>query len=151
VIDKEMIMELNILEKPVVPFVPAMQEAVPEREAIAMLEKRTAEALLSADTSMLDKLWVDDFTYTAPNGTMLTKAAYLSKLRTHELEYETLAPVRIAVRLYGETALVSGNAIVKGRAGDQAISSGIESYLTVYMKRDGSWRQVATHAARLTK
>ena len=122
-----------------------------EQDAVRSLERRTAEALLLADTAALDRLWGDDFTFTAPDGTVLTKSAYLSKLQAHEVEYETLAPIRIAVRLYGETALVNSDAIVKGRAGERSICSGIDSYLTVYVRREGRWQQAAAHATRLVK
>jgi ketosteroid isomerase-like protein len=54
----------------------------------------------------------------------------------------------VRVQVFGDAAIVTGRFDVTGRAMGQIVD-GVDDYLTMYVKREGRWQQVATHALRV--
>jgi ketosteroid isomerase-like protein len=118
---------------------------------IRALEVETLEASLHGDFTALERLWADDFEFTAPNGLTIPKAAYIDMLKSGAVKYERLEleSESLQVRVFGESATASGRFRVKGQANGHVLD-GIDQSLTVYVRRDGTWRQVATLLTRVT-
>jgi ketosteroid isomerase-like protein len=122
--------------------------AVDDRVEIQRLERETLKAAMAADLAALDRLWGDDFEFTVPNGLTVPKAAYLAMLKSGAVKYEVLEQESLQVRVFGESATASGRFRVKGQANGEVLD-GIDHALTVYVKRDGRWQQVAMLATRV--
>jgi hypothetical protein len=71
-------------------------------------------------------------------------------LQSGSLKYESLKLEDVKVRVYGDAAVASGRITVNGRIGTHDII-GQDRFLTVYVKRQGRWQQVATQAARIAR
>jgi hypothetical protein len=69
-------------------------------------------------------------------------------LKAKSVAYEHLQIENLQVRVYGDAATATGRLVVRGRAMDHVLD-GVDHYLTVYVKRDGRWQQVATHTLRI--
>ena len=65
-------------------------------------------ALLDEDVAVLDTLLADDLTFHGPSGGTTTKAAYLDRLRSGRLAYDSVAAAEPLVRVHGVTAIVTG-------------------------------------------
>ena len=127
--------------------VPALVDGT---DAVRQMEIESFDALVKGDAAPLERIWAEDYTFTAPNGVVISKVQYIGMLKNKGVMYETVTSDKLKVKIYGDTALVSGNAIVKGKVGDHIID-GVDRYLTVYLRRDGRWQQVSTLSTRLPK
>ena len=112
------------------------------------IESEVSTAYLKGDTAVLDRIWADEYTFTPPNGMVINKADYLAMLKSGVVKYESFDPENIEVHVYGDTAVVTGLVTVKGRVPGHTIN-GQDRFLTVYVKRQERWQQVATQAARI--
>jgi uncharacterized protein (TIGR02246 family) len=119
--------------------------AAPAEDAVKQiqeLEQQIARAVVERDAAFVERVWDDDFAYTGVRGEVKTKTDILAEIKAGELTFEVLKFDDIKVRLFGETAVVTGRATTKGRS-PQGEISGVVRYTRVYFRRDGAWRLVA--------
>lgn len=100
------------------------------------------EALVRGDALVLERLYSDDFIYTTPDGEVRDKAQQLAFTRTGDLRLESGQSDDVRVRVYGNTAVMTGRFTAKGKFRDQRIDIR-ERYTAVWVKREGRWRLVA--------
>jgi len=115
---------------------------------IRAIEKQWNEARVKADIATLDRLLDRDWTVTHGDGTIDTKAEYLGDLRSGARKFfADVTEDHVDVRVYGDTAVASGTSDskveYKGRP-----SGGPLRFTRVYIKRDGRWLMIVTHATR---
>jgi ketosteroid isomerase-like protein len=119
-----------------------------DEHALRQLENDVIDAFIKSDTDALDRIWADEYSFTAPNGLVVTKENYLALMKVGSLKYEIVKLEELKLRVYGDTATAAGRIRVKGKVGTHIID-GQDRYLTVYVKRQGKWQQVATHSSRI--
>lgn len=118
-----------------------------EQELIA-LEHGWAEAGLKKDSAFFDRILADDFTSTGPEGNVITKAQYLAEMKSGDYLLDSFVQDDVKVRIYGDAAVVTGCANVKGQyKGEEA--SGQYQWTDTFIKRDGRWQCVATHSSMI--
>ena len=115
---------------------------------IRAMEKQWNEARVKADVATLDRLLDRDWTVTHGDGTIDTKAEYLGDLRSGARKFfADVTEDHVDVRVYGDTAVASGTSDskveYKGRP-----AGGPLRFTRVYIKRDGRWLMIVTHATR---
>lgn len=116
-------------------------------DRILELDRLRFAADLRGDAAALDSLLADDLTYVRSSGAVDTKAQYLRSLgATGPYALDSLVPTDLAVRVFGEAAVVTGRLIVKLRA--QPAPYAIR-FTDVWARREGRWRLVAFQATRL--
>jgi ketosteroid isomerase-like protein len=119
--------------------------STPEQDIRAM-EAQWNEARARADVATLDRILVSDWTVTHANGTTDTKAKYLADLRSGARKFAgAVTESDLVIRLYGDTAVAAGssNSTVTLNAQPQG---GALHFTRVYVKRDGVWKMVVSHA-----
>ena len=126
------------------------QSATDEQE-VRRVEKAWLESYLSHDAETMDKIEAEEFRIVYPDGTIVTKAQELAAVkkphepRDPELKVST---EDTTVRLYGATAVATGNLIQEGlqREGPKKGQRFriVQRYTDVYVKRDGRWQVVAS-------
>jgi ketosteroid isomerase-like protein len=116
---------------------------------IRQLETDWQKAEARFDADAVDRLMADEWVGTEPDGTRHRKDEELSDLREHKgsLTAYTLDP--IAVTVFGDTAIVRSGGTQQGFAPDGEDASGIYVWTNVYIKRNGSWRVVASHTSKI--
>ncbi len=119
-------------------------------QAVGQLHSEGIQALVRADTATLERMWADDYSFTNPGGNVMNKAGYIGALKSGGLKFETLDITDTQIRVYGDAAVVTGRATVKGKGGNQDINDQIR-YTSVYVKRQGQWQGVATQATRISQ
>ncbi len=124
-----------------------MHQSGGAEQALIELESNLAAALEKSDMVAYDRLIGDDYTFTTQDGVVRTKAEMIASYKSGDLKYESLRFDDIKVRLYGNTAVVTGRSTAKAQDKGQDIS-GQYRYTRVYVKRHGRWQLVATQSTR---
>jgi hypothetical protein len=119
-------------------------------KAIGDLESRRMRAMREVDLAVLNHVLGDDLTYTHASGRVDTKPQFISALQSGQLKYESIDPEGVQVRVYGGTAVVTGQAAIKVKSRDQELSFRVR-YIDVWVKRNATWQMVAWQSTRLAE
>ena len=113
-----------------------------EHEVIKVEDERM-QAFEKADAATLDRIFDDEFTFTNVNGEVHTKAELIADVRSGNLKYTSLNHSEIRVRVYENTAILTGRSssvyIADGKEGGRVP----RRYMNIYFKKNGQWRLVA--------
>ena len=115
---------------------------------IRAMEKLWNESRVRADVAALGALLDERWTVTHGDGTINTKAEYLADLKSGARKF--FADVKqddFSVRVYGDTAVAAGLSDSKVEYKGQP-SGGALRFTRVYVKRDGRWVMISSHATR---
>ena len=114
------------------------------------LEREKDKAYERGDKAALDRLYADDFIAIAANGNNTTKKEVLGIFVRPNI-YETHRSEDISVRVFGETAIVTGR---QKRKFYKDIKFGGEDtlrYTNFYVKQQGMWKIVAAQFTWMKK
>ncbi|MEZ4864424.1 MAG: nuclear transport factor 2 family protein [Caldilineaceae bacterium] len=109
---------------------------------IIQAEAALAAAHLTLDLATFDRLLHPDYVIIQPGGARETKAETLASLATGNRRWELAASDELNVQLYGNSALVTGQWRGKGRNGTEHFDYRAR-FLSVWVREDGAWRNVA--------
>jgi ketosteroid isomerase-like protein len=118
------------------------QETIRE---IVEMERQTKEASLHRDADFPARNLADDYVAITPLGQITTKQDAISARRSGQLRYESINVTDMVVRLYGDTAVVTARADVKGHQLGEDFS-GPYRYTRVWVRRNGRWQTVSYQA-----
>jgi ketosteroid isomerase-like protein len=124
------------------PFDAGEQETI--REVVDM-ERQAKEASLRRDPEFSAHTLSEDYVAITPLGQVTTKAESISARRSGQLRYESMNITDMVVRLYGDTAVVTARADVKGHQLGEDFS-GPYRYTRVWVRRNGRWQAVSYQA-----
>jgi ketosteroid isomerase-like protein len=111
-------------------------------KACAAFEKGDAEYLVE----FLD----ETFTLTDTRGQVTSREQNLAEVRKREPRYEVFRNHGMKVRVYGDSAVVTGITSIKGTSGGTAFAVDVQ-FTDTLIKRDGKWRMVASHVSPAAK
>jgi len=118
-----------------------------DEESVKQLERDWAAASAHNDAEKTSQVLADDFVGNWADGSTTTKKQELDMLRSSKEKYEANEVVEMTVRLFGDTAIVSGKntetSIIDGKN-----ATGIYNFTDIFLKRNGRWQIVATQTAR---
>ena len=112
----------------------------PAEKELEDLEYKLSDALVSKDETVLKELIFDDFSIA---GSSITKKSYIEIVKAPQLNFNSVEKSEMRIRIYGETAVVSGrnNTIRKIENGE---SSSVFNFMDVWVKsKNGNWQCVA--------
>lgn len=109
------------------------------------LERHAKEASIHNDTKFTEQALAENYIAIGPLGTVVTKSDMVDLRRRSKLHYEFIDVTEMVVRIYGETAVVTAKAEVKGSDFGEDFS-GPYRYTRVWVKQNGTWRAVAYQA-----
>jgi len=118
-------------------------------QELRSLENQWQEALTRRDVAMLDRLMAEDYVLTTVSGEVVNKARVLAEVKSAN----TTADVRnteVAVRVYGNVAIVTGLVLISGKFNDKDVSTR-SRYIKVYVKRQGQWQVVTAQATLIAQ
>ena len=119
-------------------------------QQILALEREWYEARQKRDVKSLEQLLADDVTLINPLGQFGDKQRALKALGAGTTTLESYTLEEVQVRLYGNTAVTTGRATVKGQTGGDDFS-GAQRFTRVYVQRNGRWQLVAHQTTRITE
>ena len=83
-------------------------------DEIKNLEETRNQAVLHGDVGTLDRMTSDDYTFITLRGEMRTKSDILKGFASGSFHYESRQISDLKVRVYGNTAVVTGRSVQKG-------------------------------------
>jgi hypothetical protein len=113
----------------------------------AELARFTAQ--MTRDTAALRSLLADELRYVHSNALAESKDHFIETVATGRIVYDSLVPVDLEHRVYGETAVGAGRVRVQVRMNGQAPVRVDLLFTTVHVRRGGGWRLVAWQSTRV--
>ncbi len=112
------------------------------------LVEKWHRAIASRDTAALDAIWDESYLSTGPDGKLITKEQELASVAASDLTFHSLIADVLAVRVYGETAVVLGRSLARGKYQGQDVS-GEYRFTTVFRHGPDGWRAVVSHGTQV--
>jgi ketosteroid isomerase-like protein len=130
-----------------------------ERE-IRDLESQLSRAVVEGDRAFYERVLADDFTHTSHSGQFKTRDQWMAENKFENRQgkpepgktyYEAFDVDDLAVRIYGDTAVVTGRSTPQGRTAKGEPIRGRYRFLRVWVKRGGRWQVVAFEGTRIAQ
>lgn len=112
---------------------------------IVDLERQAKEAAIHRDAAFSERTLADDYVAITPLGQVVGKADTISARKSAQLRYDSIDITEMVVRLYGNTAVVTARADVKGRELGEEFN-GPYRFTRVWVRRNGRWLTVSYQA-----
>ncbi|HXN21246.1 MAG TPA: nuclear transport factor 2 family protein [Candidatus Dormibacteraeota bacterium] len=118
--------------------------------AVLLVESRRIQAMVNRDVVLLQQILSDDLVYTHSTAHVDDKASFIASIQSGELRYEAMKHSEVRPRIYGDTAVLTGQSAVVATSprsnGRQSISI---RFISVYAKQAGNWKQAAWQSTRI--
>src|SRR6266853_4329171 len=119
------------------------------KEQLKKLEMERAAAVVKGETATLDKQTSDDYVLISMTGRMADKSQMLDGFKSGQSKLTSNELSDLKVRVYGDAAVVTGKADVKGTLGGQD-ATGQVLFTRVYVKKGGRWQSVSLQQTRIS-
>ena len=118
------------------------------QEQLKKLETDRAAAAVRGDVGTLEKQTADDYTFINLYGQMSDKSQMVNAFKTGQTKLTSDEVSDMKVRVYGNTAVITGKVDVKGTLGGKDVDGQI-MFTRVYVKKSGNWQSVAFQQTRV--
>jgi ketosteroid isomerase-like protein len=129
---------------------PAQTKSGGVEQELIKLENEWADAWVKRDVAFFDRIIADDYTWTSPWGEVWTKAQDLALVKSGKDVIKSWVLADIKVRVYGDTAVVTGRNTVKETYKSEDVS-GQNRWTHTWVKRAGRWQCVAAHSSEIAQ
>ena len=99
-------------------------------------------AIIHSDTSVLKRLYADEFVHTNSDGKLLTKEQQIINIATSEMRWEAGKSEGVKVKVFDNAAVMTGSFLARGTYRGNPVTVN-ERYTAVWIKKDTSWQMVA--------
>ena len=108
-----------------------------------------ADAVVKGDIATVEKGTADDYTFANVYGQVMGKTQLLNALKSGDIKLTSDDVSDMKVRVYGNTAVITGKAATKGTIGGKD-ASGQNTFTRVLVKKGGTWQTVALQQTRIS-
>ncbi len=129
---------------------PTSEAGGDDQTTLLRLEEKWSSAFLNKDVEIIARIEADGYVFTNADGKMSGKADDVKSLSSGETKYESYKQSDVQVRLYGDTAIVTGRTTIKGSDSGRDVS-GDYQWTDTFIKREGKWQAIATHTSLVSK
>jgi ketosteroid isomerase-like protein len=119
-------------------------------EELLKLEKEFARAIVKNDAEAIGQFLADDWVIIDADGGIIEKARFLGVVESGALTHEMMESDDVEVRIYGDSAVVSGLTRTKGKFMGQDFSTQ-ERATDVFVMQNGRWQCVFSQLTRFIK
>jgi ketosteroid isomerase-like protein len=119
-------------------------------EQLLRLEKEFTQAIVKNDPEGIERFVADDWIIINADGGIIDKERFLGVVKSGALTHEIMESDDIRVRVYGESAVITGLVRTKGKFMGQDFSTR-ERATDVFVRYDGRWRCVLSQLTSFTK
>lgn len=116
-------------------------------DQIKALLDQSRQSMLKGDASYVEKNAAEDYSRVGPDGKRVSKSDWINAIKSGDVKMESIETSDVKVRVYGNAAVATYAADVKGTNKGQDIS-GHNQITRVFVKRAGKWQEVAFHSTR---
>jgi len=128
---------------------PVVSPAMAENQVL-QVEHDWGQAYLNHDLTALENILADDWTHSPADGSFKTRAQVVEEFRVDTMKYDTITQNNVKVRVYGNTAVVTGEEVIKGSDGALELNSHVR-FTDVFVKGDDRWQAVASHESNISE
>jgi ketosteroid isomerase-like protein len=122
--------------------VPVHAQGSSVEEQLKKMERDRAAAVVKGDVAMLEGLTSDDYILINANGKVSDRATTMSDIKTGVIKLTANEVSDLKVRVYGDTAVVTGKSSAKGTIGGRELKGPV-MFTRVYVKKNGKWQSVS--------
>jgi ketosteroid isomerase-like protein len=119
-------------------------------QTLIALENRWTTAVQNSDAAVVDSIIADSFVGTDERGERTNKQGDLAILKSGDLKIQSFKLSALQVHAYGDAAVVTGAADVRGTFKGQSLAQTI-AFTDVFVRQSGHWRAVASHESTVSK
>jgi ketosteroid isomerase-like protein len=119
------------------------------QEELLKLENEFTQAVANNDAAAIDGFLADDWIIIEPDGGIIDKAHFLGVIESGALSHEKMESTDVRVRVYGNTAVVTGLTTSKGKFMGQEFTS-CERATDIFVQQNDRWQCVLTQLTRFT-
>ena len=119
-------------------------------EELLKLEEAFAQAIVKNDPEAIGRFVADDWIIIDSDGGIVDRTRFFEVIKSGALTHEMMESEDFRVRVYGDSAVVTGVTRTKGKFMGQEFSTQ-ERATDVFVKGDGRWQCVLTHLTRFPK
>ncbi|HSF23102.1 MAG TPA: nuclear transport factor 2 family protein [Blastocatellia bacterium] len=117
---------------------------------LTQIEHRLVKLWVAGDRDAVDAILATDWSVIDLTGRLMTKAHVMKEFGSGDRRVESGSVDDLKVRVFGETAVVTGRSALTGSyQGKQA--SVVQRFTDVFVKRDGRWQAVASQGTQVEK
>src|SRR5262249_383174 len=120
-------------------LMPATTDAKAEKDVLAALEA-WKQACIHKDKAAFEKIYHSDLTYGHSSGLMENKAVAIKHMLDNKVAYVGLDFSDTAVRVYGNTALITGRTTIHEKTADGKMQDVVLSVLYTFLKGPQGWQ-----------
>jgi len=128
-----------------------MTDSRPDPQAVALLTQQADawdKAIVRKDRAAIEANMAEDFRQIDGAGNVETKQSFVDDLMSPQLVIAPYVVEDFDVRLYGDTALLSGRTRMTGSYDGKPFASHYR-YIDVYVKRGGRWQIVSVQISKI--
>jgi hypothetical protein len=118
---------------------------------IRSLEQTAATALLNGDTNTLKKIWAPEYLVSTPrNEITATRDSILLLQKAGRIDYSSFEKVVERMQIQKDIVITMGYETLVSRKDTPVMKAGQvykRRFTNIWMKKDGSWQQIARHAS----
>ena len=118
-----------------------------DKELLALEDRRFA-AMIARDFGTLEGLVHDELRYTHSSGVTDGKSSWLDSMRSGRVKYKSAKSTEQKVRIYGDTALITGRAHIEAEIGGQPKTLKL-LFLNAWTRTPQGWQFVAWQSTPL--
>lgn len=126
---------------------PGNQQSGEDQQTLIRLDREIMEAAARNDSAAIGRIELDTAIFINPGGGIEERGGPAIE----GPKIESIQTEDVRVRLYGDTAILTGRANVKGRFASGQDITGAYRYMRVFVKTKGAWRVAATQATRIAE
>jgi ketosteroid isomerase-like protein len=105
------------------------------------------KAIVRKDENAIAGNMAEDFRQIDGDGNIETKKSFVAGIMDPGLTIDPYTVEDFEIRLYGDTALLSGRTNMTGKFGGKAFTSNYR-YIDIYVRRGGQWKIVSVQITR---
>ncbi len=120
------------------------------RSQVMALEKLWNQAYKAGDTKALASILDNALVLVEDDGSLKTKADFLSSIKGPTANEEQVAPESLTVRVFGNTAIAIGVIGVKSKQGGKTVTRR-ERFIDTWINKNGNWVCIATDATPMAR
>lgn len=126
------------------------QSSVDEKQLL-MIQQQLARAWVERDRAFIERVLAPEWSVTQADGTIRSRATVLHEaFVARTVSIESMVIDDVTVTLFGDTAIVRGRTEATGVAGDRRGSARLR-FTDTFIKRNGQWQAIASHATTLVR
>ncbi|MGH9162969.1 MAG: nuclear transport factor 2 family protein [Vicinamibacteraceae bacterium] len=120
------------------------------RQELIRVANEWDRAMVGNDAEAIGRYMAEDWIIIGSDGSVGDKPTFLQLVKSGTLRHDEMTSEDVRVRVYGDTAVVTGRGVSGGKYQGQAFRE-VERSSCVFVRHEGQWRCVLTHLSRLAQ